>query len=211
MSGHSAGRPYEAILFDFDGVLVDTEPVHFGCWQEALAPLNIHLEWEFYLNRCVGVADQSLLQLFHELAGPAIPFENVHATYERKRELFRQRVMADVPMPPATRSLFTRLEGYRLAVVSSSSRSEVEPPLERVGLHGYLDTIVCAEDVRRYKPSPEPYRLAAERLKVRRALVVEDSEAGQASGRAAGFDVLFVPHPQQTAALLAAHLGLGSI
>ena len=204
----SGGTLYEAILFDFDGVLVDSEPVHFACWREALAPMGIHLEWDFYLTRCVGVADQALVGVFSGLAEPAINHASAWAAYERKRDLFRRRVLASVPMPAATRSLFGRLGGYKLAVVSSSSRAEVEPPLERAGVWRFLDTIVCAEDVACYKPSPEPYNLAARRLGIRTALVVEDSEAGQASGRAAGFEVLFVPHAQATATLVAAHLGL---
>jgi len=206
MSGR-VGRPYEAVLFDFDGVLVDSEPVHYACWRDVLAPLGIPLEWEVYRTRCIGVADQKLIQLFCTLAGPSVDYESVHSAYPRKRDLFRERMLASLPMADSTRSLFDRLSRYKLAVVSSSSRPEVEPPLQRAGVLGYLDAVVYGEDVASHKPSPEPYVLAAKRLGIRTALVVEDSEAGEASGRAAGFDVLRVPHPSATGELVAARLG----
>jgi phosphoglycolate phosphatase len=88
------------------------------------------------------------------------------------------------------RRLLDDLSGYKLAVVSSARQSHVFPILERTGLLHHFETLVCREDVRDLKPSPEPYRTAALRLKVDRALVVEDSAAGAESGRNAGFDVI---------------------
>jgi beta-phosphoglucomutase len=80
-------------------------------------------------------------------------------------------------------------------VVSSSSREEIEPILERAGLRNYFETVVGGGDVKMQKPDPEPYLLAASRLGVSRAVVLEDSQAGMAAGRAAGFEVLQVRHP----------------
>ena len=87
-------------------------------------------------------------------------------------------------------------------MVSSSSASEIEPLLVAGGIRGHFDTIVGGSDVQRHKPAPEPYLLAASRLGVDRALVLEDSAAGIASGRAAGFEVLTVRHPSEVAGLL---------
>jgi HAD superfamily hydrolase (TIGR01509 family) len=77
--------------------------------------------------------------------------------------------------------------------VSSSGRDEIEPILKLAGVRACFRTLVCREDVTQYKPAPDPYLRAAEVLQARRALVVEDSQAGIASGKAAGFDVLEVP------------------
>jgi sugar-phosphatase len=98
------------------------------------------------------------------------------------------------------------IAGYRLAVVSSSGRREIEPALEAAGVRPVFETIVTGEDVLELKPSPEPYRTAADRLGVKRAIVVEDSEAGVASGLAAGFEVLRVPSAESMAALLRTRL-----
>ena len=95
--------------------------------------------------------------------------------------------------PPDTIKMLQEVcRSYRLAVVSSSYRSEVEPPLVRGGIRPLFQMLICGDDVKNFKPSPEPYLLAAERMAARRPLVIEDSEAGVASGRAAGFEVLQV-------------------
>jgi HAD superfamily hydrolase (TIGR01509 family) len=112
--------------------------------------------------------------------------------------------------PPFPAGLAEFLEGlrgeYRMAVVTSSGRSEIEPMLDAGGLFRYFDTLVCAGDTDRHKPAPDPYLLAAKRLQARTALVVEDSEAGIASGRAAGFEVLAVKSPAEVPGLVSRRL-----
>ena len=183
----------EAILFDFDGVLADTEPLHHACWAQVLAPHGIELDWAAYRQYCVGLSDQDLVSLVAARAGRAAEAPKLWAEYPRKRDLFRRRVLEQPPISREAVELLASLDGYKLGLVSSSSRSEVEPVLRRAGIFQCFQTLICAEDVTRFKPEPEPYLLAARRLGVTRALVVEDSEAGLASGRAAGFEVLHIP------------------
>ena len=94
----------------------------------------------------------------------------------------------------------------KLAVVSSSGRTEVDPPLQRAGLSGCFQHVITCEDVENVKPHPEPYLLAARCLSARRPLVIEDSDSGAASAEAAGFDVLRVSGPKSMAAELRRHL-----
>ena len=102
------------------------------------------------------------------------------AQYPAKKELFRARMIAAPPFPPALGALLKRLHGgYRMAVVSSSSCDEIEPLLVAAGLRCCFETVVGGENVKHHKPAPDPYLLAAQRLQVKRALVLEDSEAGQ--------------------------------
>lgn len=186
---------FDAILFDFDGVLLDSEPVHWACWREVLLPLGVSLEWEFYRDHCIGIDDRLMLQM---MSGDARDWRELWAQYPSKKELFRTRMMAAPPFPEGRAALLEELRpAYRLAVVSSSSCAEIEPLLERAGLREYFGTIVGAESVTNYKPAPEPYLVAAERLAVRSPLVLEDSQAGIASGRAAGFEVAHIPHPSE--------------
>ncbi len=86
--------------------------------------------------------------------------------------------------------------------MSSSGRTEIEPVLEAAGVRQHFEMLVTGEDVRQLKPSPEPYQTAATRLGISRALVVEDSPAGIASGRAAGFEVLEIADAADMAAML---------
>jgi HAD superfamily hydrolase (TIGR01509 family) len=186
---------FDAILFDFDGVLVDSEPLHWACWAEALAPLGVPLEWEFYRSRCIGIDDREMLRMMATRSDPPLDWEQLWRQYPAKKEFFRARTMAAPPFPEGIAEMLAQLHGsYKMAVVTSSGRPEIEPLLDAAGLRGYFETLVCARDAERHKPAPDPYLLAAQRLGVRSALVVEDSEAGIASGRAAGFEVLAVPN-----------------
>jgi HAD superfamily hydrolase (TIGR01509 family) len=100
------------------------------------------------------------------------------------------------PFDPSLAGFLGELHGaYKLAVVTSSATTEIAPILAAGGIGHHFDTLVGGEDVKRHKPAPDPYLLAAQRLGVRAALVVEDSEPGLASGRAAGFEVLAVKGP----------------
>ena len=197
---------FEAILFDFDGVLVDSEPLHYECWCEIIAPHGLVLTWENYAANCIGVSDRAMIETLCRVTGRPESFDAIWAQYPAKKTLFRRRAVENVPMPHSTRELLASLDGYRLAVVSSSGRAEIEPVLEAAGVRRHFQTIVTGEDVRELKPSPEPYRTAAARLGITRALVVEDSPSGIASGRAAGFEVLEIVEAEQMAGLLRARL-----
>ncbi|HEY1217307.1 MAG TPA: HAD-IA family hydrolase [Bryobacteraceae bacterium] len=197
----------DAILFDFDGVLADTEPVHWACWAEVLKPFGIALEWEYYRDHGIGIDDKEMLRTLAGLAHPPLDWRTLFAEYPRKKELFRRRVLAHPPFDPALDAFLDNLHRtYRLAVVTSSARGEIDPLLAAGGLRHHFDALVGAEDVTHYKPDPEPYRKAAELLGARTPLVVEDSAAGIASGRAAGFAVLATPEPSQMPALVTRRL-----
>ena len=202
---------FDSILFDFDGVLADTEPVHCACWAEVLTPQGITLEWEVYRQRFMGIDDREMLRLLAAEAVPQVDWESLWELYPAKKDLFRARVTAAPPFDQSLRTFLCSLDGrYTMAVVSSSSCSEIEPMLEAGGLRHFFRAVVGGENVKRHKPAPDPYLLAAERLGVRAPLVVEDSAAGLASGRAAGFEVLAVKHPLEVPVLLGRRLALSA-
>lgn len=199
---------YDAVLFDFDGVLVDSEPVHYGAWVDTLAPEGVTVGWEDYRRHCVGISDRELLNYFGALATPPLDWNTLSRCYTRKKEAFRDKMAALDPVPAETIGLLGSLQGIKMAVVTSSGRLEVEPILRKAGVDRMLGAMVFGEDVERRKPDPAPYLLAASRLGARAPLVVEDSAAGMASGRAAGFDVLEVSHPAAVPGQVRAALGL---
>ncbi|HEY1342637.1 MAG TPA: HAD family phosphatase [Bryobacteraceae bacterium] len=184
---------FDAILFDFDGVLADTEPVHWACWAQVLAPLGVILDWDFYRDYCIGIDDKDMLKMMATRSNPPRDWQDLWAQYPAKKELFRERTLFKPPFAPSLDEFLADLQrDYKLAVVSSSSCSEIEPLLVAGGLRAHFETLVGGETVKHLKPHPEPYRMAADRIGARAPLVVEDSEAGLASGRAAGFDVVRV-------------------
>lgn len=197
---------YEAVLFDFDGVIADSEPLHYACWAEALAPLGITFDWKTYSKHLIGLADPELLGFLSRLPNPPVPIERLWDQYPRKQEIFRQRALENPPIPEETVRLLKSLTDYKLGLVTSTGRAEVEPVLERAGIRDCFGALVYSEDVTRHKPAPEPYLLAARRLGVTRALVVEDSEAGIAAGRAAGFDVVRIRDAGKMAEVVMAKL-----
>ena len=200
---------WDALLFDFDGVLADTEPIHFSCWSELLAPFGIFFDWEFYQRNCVGISDRQMVERFAAARNPPLPWEEIYPHYQRKQGMFRDRLLANPPFLPETLALIRELAAdYKLAVVSSSGRSEVELPIERAGVRDCFQAFVCGREVPNLKPAPDPYLKAAELLGARRPLVVEDSDAGVASGQAAGFEVLRVSKPDRVAPELRALLGV---
>jgi len=191
---------WDAILFDFDGVLADTEPLHWRCWNEILAQFSIRLSWETFQRECVGTSDRSLVERLAAQHQPPIPFEELWSQYPSKKELFRTRI-SGVPFPVETVDLLRELTGsYKLAVVTSSARVEIEPALIHGGIRACFHELVCGKEVEHLKPAPDPYLKAAELLSARKPLVIEDSDSGVASARAAGFEVLRVTDAQRMAA-----------
>jgi HAD superfamily hydrolase (TIGR01509 family) len=200
---------FDAVLFDFDGVLADSEPLHYACWAEALAPLGVVLSWEFFRDRCVGLDDREMMRLIAARSDPPRDWESLWARHPAKKELFSRRMLAAPPFAPGVGPLLEELRGaYKLAVVTSSARSEIEPALAAGDLLDYFDALVCGREAERLKPAPDPYLMAARLVGAKQPLVVEDSAYGIASGRAAGFDVLVIPSTDEMAALVRNRLKL---
>jgi len=196
-------KPFDAILFDFDGVLIDSEPLHCLCWADVLKPLGVTLEWEFYRDHCIGIDDREMLRMMATQSDPPRDWNELWAQYPAKKELFRDRTINAPPFDPALDDFLATLHGqYKMAVVSSSARAEIEPLLEAGGLRRYFETMVCGNEAGAHKPAPEPYLMAARLLDASRPLVVEDSAAGIASGRAAGFEVLAIQSPAEVPELV---------
>ena len=200
---------YEAVLFDFDGVLVDSEPTHYACWKEILQPFGIELDWDTYCITCIGVADRPMLMSLCAKLDPPLDVELLYAEYPRKKDLFRSRMLAGSPINVATRDLLRAVaRQHKLALVTSSGKPEVEPILEAAGIAHLFDAVVYGEDVTNHKPSAEPYLEAMRRLGATSGIAIEDSQAGLAAARAAGLDVLEVNDQGEMCALVIRRLAL---
>lgn len=193
---------FDAILFDFDGVLLDSEPLHCACWAEALAPLGIRVEWDYYREHYLGVADRDMIPIIAARADPPRNWQTLWEQYPTKRECLRKKLEQPPFLPELTGLLADLRRRHKLAVVSTSVRVEVEPALIAGGVRGYFDAVITGENTARHKPHPDPYLLAAQQLSAANPLVLEDSEPGISSGLAAGFEVLAVPNAATMPALL---------
>jgi beta-phosphoglucomutase len=198
----------KAFLFDFDGVLADTEPLHWRAWHEVLAPYSPDLDWETYQRRCVGTSDIQMLQFFSQITVKPVTMDEVKSLYPQKRKIFQALATARPIVDRGLVQLLAGLKGQKLAVVTSSNQVEVEPILRRAGLLDVLDTVVYGNNVTHYKPDPEPYRLALARLGVQPsdAVVFEDSASGIRSGLDAGCRVVTVNAPADLPSLVKTEL-----
>lgn len=198
-----------AILFDFDGVLADTEPLHWQCWNQVLEPLGLAVSWDDYRRHCVGISDRDFLARLGALGSPPRTVDELWPYYPLKKRLFAQRAAAGGLIAGELKDILRRLRPQRLAVVTSSSRQEIEAILRAEGVLEHFGAAVYGDEVARLKPDPEPYRTAMQRLGVEHAVALEDSSPGMESARRAGCEVIAVSHPREVPELLRRRLGLG--
>jgi beta-phosphoglucomutase len=183
-----------ALLFDFDGVLADTENIHVAAWQRTFTDFG----WEVpdvVCARAVEEDDRSFLaSVFVERT---IEGGDVAGWVRRKQELTIAMLNDSPRLYPGVPELIRAIHGrVRLAVVSGTWRANVEVVLRASGLTDAFELIVGKEDVDAGKPDPACYRLALKRLKIAasRAAALEDSPTGIAAARAAGLRILAVGH-----------------
>jgi len=200
----------EAVLWDLDGVLVDTARFHYQAWCQLLSELSRGLSEEEF-RRTFGLRNDLILR---DMLGE-VSAEEVKRLSERKEALFRQHAAGRVtPLPGAVELVrHGRDGGRRTALVTSTPRANIDFVLEQVGLTGAFDTIVAAEDVLRGKPDPEGFLLAAHRLGVapERCLVIEDAPGGIEAARRAGMRSLAVTNTRPRKELTAADAVVDSL
>ena len=203
-------HPIQAVFFDFDGTLVDSEPLHYDCWMLAVRPFGGGMDWPEYNARFTGRTDFRAGQTLLREAGHDPTDATVREVLESKRRAFNSRFQQELSIEPDLIEWITQPSNILLlAVVSSSHRPEVEPLLDQEGILSRLAVTVCGDEVKRHKPHPEPYRLAYERLaktngqiQIENCLAIEDSEAGAGSAQAAGMKVRKVSAPSEVLAVL---------
>jgi HAD superfamily hydrolase (TIGR01509 family) len=180
--------PIHAVIFDHDGTLVDSEPVHLACWRKVLTPYNATLSKEDYNQNLSGVPS---IDSAAWLAGKFNLDIAADALLHEKQKHLRDFLTNDCfPVMPGVKSLLKYLaeRNIPLAVATGASREEVEASLRHHELASYFITVASKDDVRHNKPAPDVYQLAAARLGVaeQHCLAIEDSDNGERAARAAG-------------------------
>lgn len=204
--------PLRAVVFDFDGVLVDSEPLHFRALRGGLQSEGIAIDEDEYYARYAAYDDRTAIRLALEQHGTPYDAERVGRTAKRKSELFDE-LLPGIPFFPGARELVRDLaRELPLAIASGALRSEIERILAAGGLRECFRAVVGAEDVERTKPDPLPYASAVallarecSGLRPEDCVAFEDTMAGIASARAAGLKVIGVTHTYPAEKLGAAH------
>ena len=179
---------YDAIVFDVDGVLVDSEPLHKWAWEQVLTKYGIEPE-KGELDQFIGIPCEVMLAYFQEKAGDSLP----DTAIDDKRDLFHKAMGARLKpvegAPEAVKELHRR--GIPLAAASNSPVGRVRDMLTVIGIWDCFSAAAGIDEVPAGKPAPDVYLLACERLRTapERCLAVDDSPTGIASAYAAGLTV----------------------
>lgn len=186
----------KAVIFDMDGVLIDSQPYHFKADIDTMAEYGVIKDQKFY-EAFAGTLTSDRMRILKDLFKLDIPVEEM----VKKREDMILEIMAREDIKPVSgipeflKSIKNR--GLKTAVASSSGYDLIGLILSRLGISEYFDSITSGNDVKRGKPDPDVFLLAAERIGVnpRDCFVVEDSENGVKAAKSAGMKALGYINP----------------
>lgn len=206
----------QAVLFDFNGVIIDDEQLHMKAYQEALKAEGISLAEKDY-HDSLGMDDVTFVRAAFARAGRELTDETMQSVIARESEIHRAAIDEELPLfPGAVTFIKTLTRVYPLGIVSMSRRDQIDYVLGRAALTKAFDVVVSTEDAHTCKPDPCCYNRALELLNERRSgahvpplqaaecLVIEDSPPGIQAGRAAGMRTLGVTNTVGEKALRAA-------
>ncbi len=184
----------KAVIFDFDGLILDTETAWYSAYRETLSLYKFELPLEQFV-KCIGSDDTVLFKYLKEQLGESCNLEEIGATAQR---IFKLKM----EIPQAREGVKNYLGearklGYKIALASSSTKEWVTNYLKELGLLHYFDYIITRDDVDKIKPAPDLYLKAIEILNINstEAVVFEDSLNGLQSALTAGLKCVIVPNP----------------
>lgn len=209
----------KAILLDFNGVIIDDEPIQHQAYREMFAADGIDVTDEMYYAR-LGMDDKTFVASILEEAGKPAEFERVRELSAEKTAKWREIVSKELPLFEGIENFVRKMSrDLTLGIVSMAKREEIDFVLEKAGIADCFTTVVSAEQVTKCKPDPECYRIGFRQIDLARiaqgglpmvhadCLVVEDSPPGVAAGRAADLQVLGVTNTVSAETLRAAGAG----
>jgi beta-phosphoglucomutase family hydrolase len=186
--------PYKAYLFDMDGTIADSMPLHYIAWKQALAEYGCPLFPEPLFYSWGGMPVREIVATLNQRHGLNMPIEEVA---HRKEGLYYELLPKLTAVPEVLEQIEAAHKRIPFAVVSGSTRESVTKSLEILNLLDKFDVLVCAGDYTKAKPDPEPFLLAAQKLNVAPAscLVFEDTEMGIQAATAAGMQSVRILQP----------------
>jgi HAD superfamily hydrolase (TIGR01509 family) len=209
-----------AVVFDFDGVIANSEPLHLQAFQQTLAEDGIALTRNEYYSRYLGFDDVGLFGALAKDRGIAIDKQALASLVQRKGARLQALMQADSVLFPGARDFIeAAAAAVPIAIASGALRHEIDDIIDAAGLGSLFTAVVAAGDTPESKPSPAPYVLAFERLRERsgrnldprRSVAIEDSRWGLDSARGAGLRCVAVTNSYPAHELHGAELVVGGL
>jgi HAD superfamily hydrolase (TIGR01509 family) len=203
-----------AVVFDFDGVLADSEPLHLAALQEVLSVLGVTLTPEDYYANFLGYSDEEVFRRLDARHRWALDEGQLAALVEEKSVIFDEALTAGVGMYPGAADCVERLaQVFPLGIASGALRHEIEQVLAGARLTHHFRFIVAVGDTPNSKPAPDPYRRAAELhgLPPSACVAIEDSRWGIQSAKAAGMKCVGITNTYPASELSSADAVIGSL
>ena len=194
---------YNALLFDLDGTLAETDSLHLPTWVDVLSPYGVEVDEEFYRE---SISGRSTSKIVEDLL-PDLPAEEGRKLADAKEASFRERAYELEPLPGLLDFMEeAKNRGLSLALVTNAPEENVEAILLALELGEFFDEVVLSDEVGPVKPDPAPYRAALDKLGVapEEALAFEDSPSGIASAVGAGIPTVGIASTQAPETLLQA-------
>lgn len=213
-------RSLQSIVFDFDGVIADSEPLHLRAFQQTLAEEGIELSAADYYSHYLGYDDVGLVRALAADRGIAMNDLQIAARVADKGKQLQEMLHGcHVLFPGAADFIRSAAAKVPIAIASGALKQEIAEITETAGIRNLFTAVVAAEDTPRSKPSPAPYLLAFERLRQHsgrdldphRCVAIEDSRWGIESARGAGLRCVGVTSSYAAAELEGAELVVGSL
>lgn len=184
----------KGVIFDMDGVLIDTEKISFNSFREVLSQYNYEMSEAFYLTM-IGRNVKSIKELMINEYGEEFPFEEV---YEKKVKIAVDTINRDgVIVKPGVHEIidYLRDNNFKIAVATSTRRERAHYLLEQIGIKDKVNYIICGDQVENSKPDPEIFLKAAKGINIppENCIVIEDSDAGILAASKAGMMGINVP------------------
>jgi HAD superfamily hydrolase (TIGR01509 family) len=179
----------QVLIFDFDGTIADTSPLHAAAFKSVLSPLGLDLPY----SSIAGMKTADAMVFCAATCRKVLTTKELNNMVVVKQRLVREMIQKQLlPLPGVDRFLRWARQHHRLSMATSGSRRTVELALEQLGYAGWFDPLVCSDDVERSKPSPDLFLKVLEHTKCRsnQALVFEDSEVGIMAAKNAGIAYL---------------------
>ena len=205
----------QAIVFDFDGVIADSEPLHLRAYQEALAEEGIELSSREYFAHYLGFDDVGMVEALARDRGIAMSGQHVAALIARKGAAMQALMQSGAVLFPGAKEFIREAAAsVPIAIASGALRHEIDEIVEAAGIADLFSTIVASGDTPYSKPSPAPYQLAFARLRdaagsdlqPHRCVAIEDSKWGLESAAGAGLRCVGVTNSYPAEALGGAEL-----